>query len=206
MTSESGISILVTRVGRLWAIDPRFLASFEQRVQRGPQAFSDGVRPTQSQRGGTAVLPLYGVLTPRREYFSGTALNEFQGWLNEALRSTAVDRIVIDIDSPGGSVSGVTEAAAAIRKAKAFKPVVAVANSMAASAAYWIASQASEFVATPSGEVGSIGVFAMHQDISKALSQFGVQVTLISAGKYKVEGNPFEPLGDEGACRESAIC
>jgi len=52
-------------------------------------------------------------------------------------------------------------------------------------------------VVTPSGEVGSIGVFAIHQDMSAALDQLGVKITLIAAGKYKTEGNPFEPLGEE---------
>jgi ClpP class serine protease len=54
-----------------------------------------------------------------------------------------------------------------------------------------------EIVATPSAEVGSIGIFAMHQDISRAADQAGVTTTLVSAGKYKVEGNEFEPLSDE---------
>ncbi|MCC7371633.1 MAG: S49 family peptidase, partial [Chloroflexi bacterium] len=66
-----------------------------------------------------------------------------------------------------------------------------------ASAAYWIASSADEIVVTPSGEVGSIGVFTAHEDISAALEAEGVTVTLISAGKYKTEGNPFEPLSEE---------
>jgi signal peptide peptidase SppA len=72
-----------------------------------------------------------------------------------------------------------------------------VANTLAASAAYWLASAASELVVTPSGEVGSIGVFAIHEDYSAALDRVGVKVSLISAGKYKTEGNPFEPLGEE---------
>jgi ClpP class serine protease len=64
-------------------------------------------------------------------------------------------------------------------------------------AAYWIASAADELVVTPSGQVGSIGVFAAHEDISKAAEMQGVKVTLISAGQYKTEGNPFEPLSAE---------
>jgi capsid assembly protease len=66
-----------------------------------------------------------------------------------------------------------------------------------ASAAYWLAASASEIVALPSAQVGSIGVFSMHEDVSKALDEKGVKVTLISAGKFKTEGNPFEPLSDD---------
>jgi ClpP class serine protease len=79
-----------------------------------------------------------------------------------------VTAIVLDVSSPGGSVGLLPEIAAQIRAARGTKPIVAVANTTAASAAYWIASQADELVVTPSGDVGSIGVFAAHEDISAA--------------------------------------
>jgi signal peptide peptidase SppA len=91
-------------------------------------------------------------------------------------------------------VYGVAELASEIVKARAQKPVVAVANSLAASAAYWIGCAASEFYVTPGGEVGSIGVWQAHFDYSKALEEEGVKTTLVSAGKFKVEGNPYVPL------------
>jgi signal peptide peptidase SppA len=109
----------------------------------------------------------------------------------------SVGGILIDIDSPGGSVFGVQELANEIYQARSQKPVIAIANSLAASAAYWIGSSASELYVTPGGEVGSIGVFAAHQNRAKALEAQGVETTLISAGKYKVEGSPFGPLSDE---------
>ena len=89
------------------------------------------------------------------------------------------------------------ELATEIVKARAQKPVVAVANSLAASAAYWIGCSAGEFYVTPGGEVGSIGVWQAHFDYSKALEEEGVKPTLISAGKFKVEGNPYVPLDPE---------
>ena len=104
---------------------------------------------------------------------------------------------MIDIDSPGGNVDGVDELATEIFKARSQKPIVAVANSMAASAAFWIASAASEVVVIPSGLVGSIGIVAIHHDVSKQAENEGVKTTLISAGRFKTEGNSFEPLGDE---------
>ncbi|HEV2064048.1 MAG TPA: S49 family peptidase, partial [Thermoanaerobaculia bacterium] len=99
-------------------------------------------------------------------------------------------------DSPGGEVYGADEAATVIRGVRASKPVVAVANSLAASAAYYLASQANELLVTPSGEVGSIGVYAVHEDWSAALDEGGVKVTFVSAGEGKTDGNDAQPLSD----------
>lgn len=152
---------------------------------------------------GIAVLPLYGVVTQRGNMvddISGpgsTSTQQFTSALRQVLADDTVGQILIDIDSPGGSVYGVAELASEMVKARAQKPVVAVANSLAASAAYWIGCSASEFYVTPGGEVGSIGVWQAHFDYSKALEEEGVKTTLISAGKFKVEGNPYVPLDPE---------
>jgi capsid assembly protease len=152
---------------------------------------------------GIAVLPLYGVVTQRGNMvddISGpgsTSTQQFTSALRQVLADDTVGQILIDIDSPGGSVYGVAELASEIIKARAQKPVVAVANSLAASAAYWIGCSASEFYVTPGGEVGSIGVWQAHFDYSKALEEEGVKTTLVSAGKFKVEGNPYVPLDPE---------
>lgn len=147
---------------------------------------------------GVAVIPILGVLTPRGDFLNSSGQTSVQGitqLLREALASPSVGSILLDIDSPGGNVAGIEELAAEI--AVASKPVVAIAQHMAASAAYWLASAASELVVSPSAEVGSIGVYAMHEDLSGAAEQAGVRVTYIHAGEHKVEGNPFEPLTDE---------
>ena len=152
---------------------------------------------------GIAVLPLYGVVTQRGNMvddISGpgsTSTQQFTSVLRQMLADDTVGQILIDIDSPGGSVYGVSELASEIVKARAQKPVIAVANSLAASAAYWIGCSASEFYVTPGGEVGSIGVWQAHFDYSKALEEEGVKPTLISAGKFKVEGNPYAPLDEQ---------
>ena len=153
-----------------------------------------------SAGAGIAVLPLYGVITQRGNMvddISGpgsTSTQKFTSALRQVLADDTVAQILIDIDSPGGSVYGVSELAAEIMKARTQKPVVAVANSLAASAAYWIGCAAGEFYVTPGGEVGSSGVWQAHFDYSKALEGDGVKPTLISAGKFKVEGNPYVPL------------
>jgi capsid assembly protease len=152
---------------------------------------------------GIAVLPLYGVVTQRGNMVDdvsgagSTSTQQFASSLREALADESVSQILIDIDSPGGSVYGVAELADDILSARSQKPVIAIANSLAASAAYWIGCSASEFYVTPGGEVGSIGVWQAHQDYSRALDDAGVKTTLISAGKFKVEGNPYAPLSEE---------
>lgn len=126
-----------------------------------------------------------------------TSVSGFQSSFRAALADPVIDGILIDIDSPGGSTDLVPELAAEVYDARGGKPIVAIANTMAASAAYWIGSQADEFVVTPSGEVGSIGVYAVHQDLSGKQEKEGVKTTLVKAGEFKADTNPYEPLSDE---------
>jgi signal peptide peptidase SppA len=151
--------------------------------------------------GAVAVINIFGPIVQHADMFSevsGMVSTEgvtalFRGVMNDP----NVKAIVLNVDSPGGGVYGVDELATEIRAARGEKPIVAVANSQMASAAYYIGAAADEIVVTPGGEVGSIGVFMAHQDLSEALKLEGVGVTLISAGKYKTESNPFEPLTEE---------
>lgn len=148
--------------------------------------------------GAVAVLPLYGVLTQRgTEWWSDTSTDRFGAVFDSAMRNPGIGAVVLDVDSPGGTVYGVRELGDRIYASRGVKPVVAVANSEAASAAYWVAAQAEQLAVTPSGAVGSIGVWAAHEDWSKFEENFGVKTTLVSAGKYKVEGHPYGPLDEE---------
>lgn len=154
---------------------------------------------TRTAAGSIAVLPLYGTIMQRGGMLEmcggGTSTQSFTAKFREAMADDTIGQILIDIDSPGGSVYGVGELAAEITAARGQKPVVAVANSLAASAAYWVGCAASEFFVTPGGEVGSIGVWQAHEDWSAAMLEAGVKTTVVSAGKFKTEGNPYEPLG-----------
>lgn len=149
--------------------------------------------------GSIAVIPVVGTIMQRAGMIEmcggGISVQTITRALREAQADETVGQILLEIDSPGGSVYGVAELAAEI--ARSSKPVVAIANSLAASAAYWIGCAATEFYCTPSGEVGSIGVWQAHEDWSAAMEQAGIKTTLISAGKYKVEGNPYESLSTE---------
>jgi signal peptide peptidase SppA len=194
-----------------WAIHPNVLPVIAAtlRARTDPAAIR-ALRPAarddepDTSRGGVAVIPLKGILTAQPSILdqlfgldSTPPVPAFREALAAAAANSDVKAILLDIDSPGGSTDLLPETAADVRQARQHKPVVALANTLAASAAYWIGSQADEFVITPSGQAGSIGVFAMHEDESGLLEQLGVDVSLISAGKYKVEGNPFEPLDDD---------
>lgn len=150
-----------------------------------------------------AVVPVWGVISHRMAAMDdlssprGASAEQLTGQIRALANDPDISAIVLDVDSPGGSVFGVPELAEEIRAARAKKPIVAVANAMAASAAYWLASQATEFVVTPSGQVGSIGVYTLHEDLSESLKQEGIEISVVKAGKYKIEGNPFGPLDDE---------
>ena len=166
--------------------------------------------PRAGAESNVAVLPLKGTLIPGGDLFSmifgfgGDPLQTFRAGLAQAVSDPGVDAIVMDVDSPGGVVDQIPEAAREIRQARNRKPVVAVANTQADSAAYWLASQAHEIVASDSSEVGSIGVYRLHRDLSEAHAQKGIKPTLISAGKYKVEGNPYQPLDDDSTAAMQA--
>lgn len=143
-----------------------------------------------------AVVSIAGVITEHANSM-GTSTADIGAKFDAAMASSQVDAILLDVDSPGGAVEGVPELAAKIVAARGHKPVIALAHSLAASAAYWLASAAEELYVTPSGQVGSIGVYWVHEDHSRALAQQGVDVTPVVAGKYKTEGAQWAPLSEE---------
>ncbi len=158
-------------------------------------------RPVHRVTGNVAVLPLFGTISHRAGMMTdgsgGTSTERFTALFRQALADPNVGAIVLDVNSPGGSVEGVTELSNEIYNARGAKPIVAVANGMAASAAYWIATAADEMVVIPTGDVGSIGVWAAHEDDTAYLEKLGVKVSIIRAGKYKIEANPYEALSEE---------
>jgi signal peptide peptidase SppA len=179
-------------------LDP---AEIEARLEAaGRMKAAQGVRRIRS--GSTAIVPIHGMITYRASMFSDvsgmTSVEQVREDLSEALDDPKVSSIVLHIDSPGGNTDGIAELADDVYQARGGdKPIVAVADAMAASAAYWIATQAAEFVASPSANVGSIGVIMMHVDRSERLAKDGIKQTAIHAGRYKTAGAPFEPLTDE---------
>lgn len=163
----------------------------------------------QPRAGSVAVIPIYGVLAPRMNLMSemsgGTTYEKLTGQLRAAVNEKSIKTIVLDIDSPGGSVAGNAEFASEVMRARAKKPVIAQAQYTMGSAAYHIGAAATEIVAAPSARVGSIGTYTMHNDLSKALADLGVKRTYISAGEGKVDGNETEPLTDQALSRITAM-
>ena len=131
--------------------------------------------------------------------FGGAALDLIGAEFDAALKDPDVKGILLEVDSPGGTVYGVPELARTIRAARGTKPIVAVANAEAASAAYYLASQADEVVATPSGQVGSIGVIYLHTDLTGMAEKQGVSFRIFRSQERKADTNPYEPLSEEAA-------
>jgi signal peptide peptidase SppA len=168
----------------------------------GPTLHAELGAATPAQRGKAsapttvAVIPIHGMIAQHPQSL-GTSTDEVGAQLAAALNNPRVDAVLLDIDSPGGTIDGIPELGAKIAAARAVKPITAFANSFIASAAYWLASQADEVVVTPSGQVGSIGVYMLHEDWSQKLASEGIKIRAISAGKYKLEGVKWEPLDPE---------
>jgi signal peptide peptidase SppA len=164
---------------------------------------------TAAPVGSVAVIAVQGPLSNAADFFADFfGFSTYQGiaaQLRGALADPAVTAILLNVDSPGGEVIGCQELAADILAARDVKPVSAIVSGMAASAAYWIASQAGDVWALPSSLVGSIGVYSMHVDYSAALEKEGIKVTYIQAGKYKTEGNWDEPLSADALAHEQEL-
>jgi signal peptide peptidase SppA len=147
---------------------------------------------------GVAVIPVEGTLIKTESFMSAwsgaTSYEQIQRQVAAAVGDAGVSGILLDIDSPGGETSGCFDLADYIYSVRNEKPIYAVANDIALSAAYAIASSTSKIFVTRTGAVGSIGVYALHVDQSGFDKELGVKYTYVFAGERKVDGNPHEPL------------
>jgi signal peptide peptidase SppA len=173
------------------------IEALEARGDRRPAA-ELRAEPTADGVENTLVVPVFGVIAHRMNLFTeisgGTSTEALGKTLRAAGADRTVDRIVLDVNSPGGGVYGVPELAQIVREVAAAKPVIAVVNATMASAAYWIGAAATEIVITPSGQAGSIGVFAVHENRAKQLEQAGIEVEVVAFGRYKAEDLNVRPL------------
>jgi signal peptide peptidase SppA len=200
-----------------WAIIPDKLAEIQEiyrvRVERAEidiAAIEAQIgKPLNNQRkpytvqGGTAIIPIEGVIAKKMNLFTqisgGTSSQLLQQDFAEAMNDPDVHSILLSIDSPGGTVDGTQAAADQIFAARGKKPIIAVADGVAASAAYWIGSAAdSMYTSGDTTAVGAIGVVARHTDYSQREKSEGIKVTEITAGKYKRIASEHEPLSVEG--------
>ncbi len=160
-----------------------------------PQNYGD-----MELRDGVAIIPIIGPISKRgsfySSYYGGTNLAMLTRAINEAMEQPDVRAILLDIDSPGGTVAGTEAFGDLVWEAAKEIPIVSFANGMMASAAYWIGSAADRIVAEKAAYVGSIGTLMMHHDWSGNDEQMGLKRTILTAGKYKSVGNDAEPLSD----------
>jgi signal peptide peptidase SppA len=160
---------------------------------------SEAPQSIMSFADGVATISITGPLLPTTDEFDrvmlgATSLDEVRSTVESAAADPSVTSIVLNIDSPGGTVRGTPEAADAIYEASKVKPVRAHTSGTMASAAYWLGSQATSVSMTRSASVGSIGVMVPHIDQSKRAEMLGVKVELFTTGKFKAAGFPGTSL------------
>lgn len=195
MMPERMAAYAAALVGR-YSADPQ--AKPERQVSGDMQAASQA---SKGATGGVAVIPVFGGMVEWPHQIDmcdgGASTYQIGRALADAESDETIAQVLMVFGTPGGSVYGTAELASAINRVKATKPVIGVAQSLAASAGYWALSQCTEAYCSPGGEVGSIGVYSGHEDISKALEMAGVKIELFSAGDFKTEMAPFAPLSEE---------
>ena len=187
------LDVILSVVGqRIGMADAPAMPAMDMAVYQRP--------PAATVPEGIAVIPIHGSLVKRSlgmEAASGlTSYGEIAAMLDAALADPHVSGILLDIDSPGGEASGSFELARRVREVAAMKPVWAVANDAAYSAAYAIAASTQRLFVTETGGVGSIGVIALHVDQSVKDAKDGYRFTAITAGAHKNDYSPHEPLSD----------
>lgn len=178
-------------------------ASLRGLVDRGgflPNQESDS--PLLSVEDGIGVVAIEGPILRKpdlfaRIFFGATGSEDIGAALREAGERADIKAVFLNIDSPGGTVAGTPELAAAVKALNDRKPVYAFSSGLMCSAAYWIASQARAIYATPSAQVGSIGVVQAVIDNTAALDMAGIKVEVFSVGKYKAMGAPGTTLTDD---------
>lgn len=214
MSDAQAIPLLLEHVqSNAWAMEPvildRMLGVFERHLNGVKLSESeilavtegrDKGRPRDSEGyhvvGRTAVIPISGVIAKHSRMINGssqprgTSTETVRDDLSTALGDPRVERIALHIESPGGTISGVPDLADAIAAANAQKPVTAYIDELGASAAYWLASQASAIYANQSAAVGSIGVYTVLADSSEAAAKMGVKFHLVRSGPHKGTGTP----------------
>ncbi|MEY8964305.1 S49 family peptidase [Escherichia coli] len=162
-----------------------------------------GKRPARVYRvvNGIAVLPVTGTLVHRlggmRPFSGMTGYDGIVACLQQAMADSQVRGVLLDIDSPGGQAAGAFDCADMIYRLRQQKPVWALCNDTACSAAMLLASACSRRLVTQTSRIGSIGVMMSHVSYAGHLAQAGVDITLIYAGAHKVDGNQFEALPAE---------
>lgn len=157
---------------------------------------------------GVAVIPVTGTLVAKlgtlRPYSGMTGYDGLRANFSMAIDDPKVKAIVLDIDSPGGEVSGCFDLVDAIHSQRGVKPVWSILSDSAYSAAYAIASASDRIIVPRTGGTGSVGVICMAVEFSKALTTAGITVTIFQYGDRKADGNEYTPLEEAARKRFQA--
>lgn len=195
-------------------LDSKFWAGTEQSLEKflasekldisamQPQDSEEGPPRLFAQSGNVGIITIAGSLVNNdswmNAYMGRTSYGEIRDALVHAASDPNIGAIVLDVNSGGGAVSGVSDTADLIKKIdKEVKPVHTFSDGMIASAAYWLGSSARSVSIGQVTEAGSIGVITVHREMSKSMEMDGIKATVIKAGDHKGNGNPYEPLSDK---------
>ena len=163
----------------------------------------DNEQPNIEIKNNVAVITAHGIIAKKMNMFTrisgGVSSEILDEQIQMVMGDDSVKGVILDIDSPGGTVDGTFELADSIHSLRGKKSIVALANGLMASAAYAIgAATDAIYVSGPTTHVGSIGVVTAHTDYSQYEKNRGIKTTEIYAGKYKRIASQHEPLSDEG--------
>jgi signal peptide peptidase SppA len=151
--------------------------------------------------GPVAVIPIEGTLVHKGGYIGAssgeTSYEGIQTQVARARRDDRVRAVVFEVDSFGGEAAGAFDTADMIAELSAEKPTIAILTDFALSGGYLLAAAARQIIIPETGAAGSIGVVSMHVDMSRAVENAGMRVSVIASGKHKADGSPFTPLGDD---------
>jgi len=175
--------------------------NYDSFFKKGIEPPEDYDYPETKRISSTYIIPVYGIigkhLSGMELMCGGCSLDTVNACLKIAREDAGIQHVILDFDSPGGTVVGVPETAKLIAELAQEKEVTAYSESMCCSGAYWLASQANQFYCTESAIIGSIGVYSVYYDETEALKNEGVKVNAISAGKFKLSGAFFKEMTEE---------
>ncbi len=210
MNVNERIFALSPDLSGVWAITPEAMTAFVDALAGSLESTPNAAigndsapasNPPYVMDGPVAIIPVKGALSKNGLEFWGiqwlASMRAIAAAIMQAADDPNVCAIMLDVESPGGTVDGVEELAGAVAAASVVKPVFAYADGLMASAAYWASCHAREIAASATSRVGSIGVVLMHREYSRALDQSGITVNILAAGHFKTAGNSAQPLSDE---------
>lgn len=174
-----------------------------ERIDNSPggdaQIDSDEDENEMQEIADTVIIPVHGTLVAHPEDIAmsecGCSMEDLGKMIDLAEHNPRIRTMIFDFRTPGGSVTGIPEMGRKILGSR--KETIAFTDSECCSGGIWLASQCQRFYGTESSRIGSVGVYTLCLDMSKALKKDGVKINAISAGKYKLLGAYWKELGDD---------